>query len=118
MNTATVIVNEIYKSLEQKYPYMDYTTYSKYYLGRNSTYFSYLKSSGENASVEVLFNLYATLLHEEESAKDKIMEADTAHMQRVSISRSKYYEEIKNRALDGLIEVAYERHQDIKENDE
>ncbi len=116
--TATIAINEIYTSLADRFTDMDYATYSTYYLGRNTTYYSYLKSSGADASVEALFNLYSTLLHAEETAKEHTQEANTRTDQQIAINRSSYFGETKNRALNALIELAYERHEDIKESDQ
>mgnify|MGYP001568047883 FL=1 len=113
---ATIAINEIYSSLADRFTDMDYATYSTYYLGRNTTYYSYLKSSGADASVEALFNLYSTLLHAEETTKERIQEANTGSNQQLAISRSAFFKETKNRALNALIELAYERHEDIKES--
>lgn len=115
---ATIAVNNIYDSLAKRFTDMDSSTYSVYYLGRNPTYYSYLKSTKADASVEALFNLYSALLHQEEEARDLVLEARTRDLQQIAISRSMYFGETKNKALNALIELAYERHEEIRESNQ
>jgi hypothetical protein len=115
MDTATIAINRIYEDLDNRFTGLQYNTFSTHYLGRNNTYFSYLKSSGAGVSVEALFNLYAQLLHEEEQARDSSLLADNLTLQTILVNRADYFCETKNLALDALIGLAYERHGDQKE---
>ena len=117
MNTATQTIDLIYESLANRFYEMDYKTYSTYYLGRNKTYYSYLKSSHASVSIEAFFNLYVTLMYEEEMAKERILEADDRDLQRICQSRAEYFGEMKHTALTGLLETAYERLEEQKEDD-
>ena len=67
--------------------------------------------------IEALFNLYAKLMYEEEMAKEKILEADDRDLQRICQSRAKYFGDMKHTALNGLLETAYERLEEQKEDD-
>jgi hypothetical protein len=116
MNTATQTIDLIYESLANRFYEMDYKTYSTNYLGRNNSYYSYLKSSSSSVSIEALFNLYAKLMYEEEMAKEKILEADDRDLQRICQSRAEYFGDMKHTALNGLLETAYDRLEEQKES--
>jgi hypothetical protein len=54
-------------------------------------------------------------MYEEEMAKEKILEADDRDLQRICQSRAEYFGDMKQTALNGLLETAYDRIDEKKE---
>lgn len=114
--TATTALQNIYNDIAQRFSNIDYATYSTYYLKRSNTYYSYLLSSGANTTIEVLFNLYATCLYEEDAAKEKALLVDNRARQLLLLERSNFFTKTKNSALDALLETAVEINEEHKES--
>lgn len=114
--TATIALKNIYSDIAERFNSLDYATYSTYYLKRSNTYYSYLLSSGANTTVEVLFNLYATCLFEEEAAKERALRVDNRARQQLLLERSNFFTQTKNSALDAILETAVEINEEYKEN--